>query len=253
MKFLIYTLIAIGCLSGTSCKKYDNYKEPDQTLTGTLIDVTTGKPIQLQPGGAVIRLEELSWAEKTGAAVIPQDFNVKPDGTFNNTKLFSGSYLAYPFNGPFVPYYSTDSGNPLDKRQKVEIQGGSTTIEFQVEPLLKVEWVGQPVLNADKTVTVSFRFSRGTSNSFYIRDVDQAWLYISNVPYLGDNTRDPNLSNSIVYSGTSGNTALGTTVSLTSKLPLGNARTYYLRVGARTKDNIGQRFNYTDVKSIDVP
>ena len=254
MKKHIFTWIAIGCLAVTSCKKYDNYVEPEQTLTGRLIDVTTGQPIQLQPSGAVIRLEELSWGEKTGAAVIPQDLAVKPDGTFNNTKLFSGTYLVYPFNGPFVPFYSTDSGNPVDKRQKVEIKNGSTTIDFQVEPLLKVEWIGQPVFNADKTVTVSFRFTRGTTNAFYIKDIDQAWLNISNVPYLGDNTRDPNLSNSVVYSTTAaGNNALGTTVSLTSKLPLGTGRTYYLRVGVRTKDNIGQRYNYTDVRNIAVP
>lgn len=248
-KFYTLAIIAVACLG--SCKKYDNYQEPDATLTGKIIDKTTGEPIQLEPGGAQIRLEELSWGEKTGAAVIPQEFNIKQDGTYNNTKLFAGTYNVYPWNGPFVPLYSLDAGNPIDNRSKVDVKGGqTTTYDFTVEPLLKVEWIGEPVVNPDKTVTVNFKFSRGTANPYYIKDVDNAWLFISNTPYLGNSTRDPNLSNSIVYAGTTGNSALGTTVTLSSKLPLGANRTYYVRVGARTRDNIGARYNYTNVKSV---
>ena len=255
MKQLSYFTAALfAVLTITSCTKNDNYAPPDQTLNGRLIDVTTGQPIQLESGGAVIRLEDLTWQQKTGNAPIPQDFSVKADGSFNNTKLFNGNYFVYPINGPFVPHYSVDAGNPIDNRKKMDIKGGVTTVDFQVEPLLKVEWIGEPVINPDKTVSVSFKFTRGTANAFYIKDIDQAWLFISATSLLGNNSRDPNLSNSIVYATTAaGNAAIGTTVTLTSKLPLGSGRPYFVRVGVRTKDNIGARFNYNAPKQVLIP
>ncbi|MDB5121798.1 MAG: hypothetical protein JWN56_3016 [Sphingobacteriales bacterium] len=248
-----YLLAVMAVFIISSCKKLDNYDAPSETLTGRIIDSSTGQPIQLEPNSTNIRIEDLSWGEKVGTTVIPQDLLVKSDGTFNNTKLFAGTYNVYPFNGPFVPHYSTDANSPIDARKKIEVKGGTTTVEFTVDPLLKVEWVGEPVIEVDKKVTVSFKFTRGTTNPFYIKDVARADLFISTTPILGNNYRDPNLSNSIVYAGVTGNTALGTTVSLTSKLPLGANRTYYVRVGVRTADNVGLRFNYNAPKAVVVP
>src|SRR5688572_2861936 len=127
-------LITLASLLINACGKMDNYQEPEETLTGRLIDVGTGQPIQLESGGggAQIRYHDLTWGQQTGNAVIPREFNVKPDGSFNNTKFFEGEYKLYPWNGPFVPLYSENASAPIDNSKTVYIKG-VTTVDFEVE------------------------------------------------------------------------------------------------------------------------
>ena len=255
LSFNIFILTIIIVIN--SCAKTDNFDEPEETLTGRIIDVTTGQPIQIESGGGgiQIRYHDLSWGQRTGNTVLPRDFNAKPDGTFNNTKMFEGEYKVYPFNGPFVPLYSENASAPVDNSKTVYIKG-TTTIDFAVEPLLKVEWVGQPVLNANKTVTVNFKFTRGTTNPVYTAFAPtDAWLFVSTTPFASNASRNSNMSNSVTYTAAQGVAALGTTVSITSKsaFPLNDHQTYYVRVGARTADNIQKRYNYAEVKEVAVP
>jgi len=256
MKQTIYTLMTLVLIMGmSSCAKLDTYEAPAATLTGKIIDASTGQPIQTGPGDIQIRYVDSTWAKNhnlTVNQVSPQDFNVKPDGTFNNTKIFAGTYLVYPWNGPFVPHYSTDAVNPVNKRKVVNINE-VTTVDFTVDPFLKIEWIAEPVLNVDKTVSVSFRFSRGTTNPLYQFDVLDAYLFIGETQFVSNGSFNPNLSNFVAYTGSTGTALMGSTVTLTSKLPLGANRTYYIRVGARTNDNIQKRYNYTSVKTVSVP
>lgn len=251
-------LTFVGLILISSCAKTDNFEGPEETLTGKIIDVTTGEPIQTESGGGgiQIRYHDLSWGEKTGAAVIPREFNVMRDGTFNNTKFFSGKYKLYPWNGAFVPLYSENAAAPVDNSKTIDIKG-TTTVEFEVEPLLKIEWVGEPVLNPDKTVTVKFKFTRGTTNPIYTAFAPtDAWLFVSTTQFVGNGSRNNDMSNSITYSTAAlGNAALGTTVTITSKaaFPLAANRTYYVRVAARTADNIQKRYNYAPEKQVIVP
>jgi hypothetical protein len=248
-KINFHLIIWMLALSTWGCAKKDNYDLPKETLTGRIIDQSTGQP--LQSDGTTIRLEELSWAAKNGTTVQPQDIRVKADGTFNNSKLFAGNYRIYPFQGPYVPVYSTDAANPIDNSKTLDIKG-VTTVDFNVEPFLKVEWIGEPVLNADKTVTVQFKFTRGTANPNFMFNVTDAWLFIGETALVGNGSRNAALSNSVTYNGTAGNDKLDQVVSLTSKAPLGTSRTYYLRIGARTNDNIQKAYNYTAPKPITV-
>jgi hypothetical protein len=250
-------LILVVVVVTDSCSKKDNFDEPEETLTGSVIDVTTGKPIQIESGGGgvQIRYHDLTWGQQTGNTVLPRDFNVKPDGTFNNTKMFEGDYKIYPFNGAFVPVYSENAGAPVDNSKTVFVKG-VTTVNFVVEPLLKIEWVEEPVLNADRTVTAKFKFTRGTANPVYTAFAPtDAWLFVSTTPFASNASRNSNMSNSITYTATQGNAALGTTVTITSKaaFPLDAHRTYYVRVGARTADNIQKRYNYAEGKTVVVP
>lgn len=252
-KIIFFTMISMIIAFISSCKpELDNYAAPAETLTGKIIDLSTGLPIQLESGGSgsQIRLEEFSW----GPNVTPWDFNAKMDGTFNNTKIFAGSYWVYPFGGPYVPIYYVSTTAPIDKRDTVEIKG-TVVKDFEVEPFLKVQWVGTPVLNADSTVTIQCRFDRGTTNAAFQFNVADVFFFVNNTPFVGNNSFDSNMSTQVTYSGTAGNLLLGTTVTITSKATKkfkGGPRTYYLRVGARTADNINKRYNYTDVKEFSI-
>jgi len=237
-------------LTVTSCFKKDDYAAPGETLTGTIIDSVSGAPIQTEQGSGIrLKLDDLSWNDNP----VPLYFWVKQDGTFNNTKLFAGQYRVTPVDGPFVPLVQYDEDGKIveDNSKTVQVKG-VTNVSFTVQPFLEVSWMGDPVVNADSTVTVQVKFSRGTSDPAYQFDVTDVYLFVSEAPYVGNNDFDNRYSKQISYSGTAGNDEIGKTISITtSKMP-GN-RSYYIRVGARTADNVQKRYNYTDIKTISVP
>ena len=83
-----------------SCSK-DNYAAPEETFRGAFIDKGTGETLQVAPGadinsgGIRIRMMEYSWSDNP----TPYDFFAKQDGTFNNTRIFKGTYGVIP-EGP---------------------------------------------------------------------------------------------------------------------------------------------------------
>lgn len=243
-------MICTGLFILSACsKKEDNYTPPAETLSGRIIDVSTGEPVQTESGGIRLRLEQQSW--NNGQGVIPQYFNVKYDGTFNNSKVFRGKYKVYPMDGAFVPLVTT-SAPIIDNSKTIDI-AGVTSVEFNVEPFLKVEWIGEPVVNPDRTVTVQCKFTRGTANPAYQFNVTDVFLYVSTTDFVSNASFDNRYSTQVTYSGTAGNDVLGQTITLTTKGALGGNRTYYVRVGARTADNVNKRYNYTLAKAVNIP
>ncbi|GAA4315197.1 DUF3823 domain-containing protein [Compostibacter hankyongensis] len=250
-KIIYYAYAGMLLLATTACFKKDDYSVPSETLTGSIIDSTTGMPIQTEQGSGIrIKLDELSWS----ANPVPLYFWVKQDGTFNNSRLFPGHYRITPVDGPFVPLIRQDGNGDttVNNSQTVDISG-VTQVTFTVVPFLKVEWVGDPVVNPDSTVSVNIRFTRGTSDPAYQFNVTDAYLFVCEEPYIGNNNFNNKLSTQATYSGEAGNALLGQTITLRSKAPLPAGRTWYLRVGARTADNIQKRYNYTDVKTVNMP
>ena len=238
MKKLIY--ISICCLFAfgmNACLEIDEYAEPGETLIGSIIDKNTGQPIQTeQTNGIRIKLEETSWSDEP----VPTYFWVNQNGKFQNTKIFKGTYTVTPVDGPFFPV----------EGKSVEING-SAEVNFEVEPFLNVE-----ITNLEQTggnVAVSFKISRSRA-SFKITD---ARVFVSNIQYVGNSTFLNNksgqvLTPSVNLNNTPDETVLATTYTL-NVVGLESGRTYYLRVGARTNDNVQKRYNYTDVKTITVP
>lgn len=247
--YIYTTIFCMGLALLSACTKNDNYEEPAETLTGRVIDNSTGQPIQTESAGIRLRLEEQSW--NNGQGVIPQYFNVKPDGTFNNSRLFKGKYKVYPMDGAFVPLVTTTTP-VIDNSKTVDISG-VTSLEFNVDPFLKVEWVGEPVVNPDKTITVQCKFTRGTTNTAYQFNVTDVFLYVSTTDFVSNASYDNRFSNQVKYNGADGNALLGQTISITTKGTLGNSRTYYVRVGARTADNVNKRYNYNAPKPVNIP
>src|SRR5215207_3258290 len=93
MKKISFYIVSFALFFLTSCSLFemDNYELPAETVQGEVVDVATGEPVLTDQGseGIRVRLTELSWGEN----VTPNpDFFCMPDGSFQNTKLFKGTY-----------------------------------------------------------------------------------------------------------------------------------------------------------------
>lgn len=254
MKKIVYSAVfSLVLLMGFSCTDYDNYDKPQETLKGSVVDKNTKRTLQTETNDAGIRIKllEYSWSDDP----TPYYFYSMQDGTFNNTKIFKGNYNV-SVEGAFVPIIQRDNnGNVIkDDSKTVDIKG-TVDLTFEVEPFLNVEWVGEPVLNADKTVTVNVKITRGTSDANYQKNITDLYLFVNTNPYTGNNNYDNNYSTQIRYDGSDANSLLGTTISLTTKAALPASRTFYLRVGARIDyETAGRkRYNYNEVKSVQIP
>ena len=251
MKKLLYSVIAIMAIGQLACSKYDNYDEPNATLTGRVVDVANkNTQIQTETGSSGIRvkLEEISWS----ANPTPFYFNSMQDGSFNYTKLFPGTNKV-SVEGAFVPLvqFGPTGTITVDKRQTVEL-GGVTELQFEVEPFLRLQWIGEPVVNADSTITIQVKVSRGTADPKFQADVSDVFFYLNTVPYVANNNYDNRFSKQNTYSGTAGNNILDQTLTIKTNGKLQPKRNYWLRVGARTTYGLKQ-YNYTDIKTVSIP
>ncbi len=248
MKNILYIILSLLIFSGiTSCED-DNYPEPKETFRGKFIDKGTGKPFQTAIGntGIRIRMMEYSWSDTPQ----PYDFNCMMDGTFNNTKIFKGEYGIIP-SGAFVPL----------AEERINISG---TVErtYEVEPILRVEWVGEPIAKAD-SVQFTIKITYGTDNATYKKPLAEGWLFVSETNYVGDFSYSPNYSVQCTPAqmGVGSNDILGangtTFIVKTKKTPAfpSYTRKYFFRFGARTSVTFDatNRYNYTDIKEITLP
>lgn len=235
----------------------DNYDAPAETFQGAFIDKDTNEPIQtaastaIEHGGIRIRLMEYSWSDTP----VPYDFFAKRDGTFNNTKIFEGTYGVVP-EGPFVP---------LDE-EIIDIKG-VVKKTYSVEPLLRVEWIGEPVLKADGTVEVQVKITRGTDHPDYQQPLEEAWLFVSQIDYVSNapGAYSTKLSTSMTQADLQ-NYTLGDVLTIRTGYPNGwnggigepqkidvsLERPYFIRFGARTSQSFSsiKRYNFTDVKEV---
>ena len=241
-KITNYIAICLTILTVSSCSKFDNYDAPDQTVRGIVTDAGTGKPIQTEvttsdgalTAGTRIRLVEISYSPTATA----QFLGSRQDGTFTNTKLFAATYNMTP-EGAFVPVPA----------RTVEVKGGDTEVNFQVEPFLRIEWVGEPTYDAASgTVKAQYTLVRGTTNPSYQDAYGDCVLYINNTPFLGNTnftlfTR-PSPAPTITVA------AAPTVTNSVASPVLPKGREYFFRVGARIG---GRLYNYSTIKSVTVP
>lgn len=243
IKYIVLSFLLVATIA--SCEE-DNYPAPAETFTGSVVDAETGAPFQTAIGGTGVRITmmEYSWGENP----IPYYMYCNMDGQFNNTKVFQGRYGVTP-EGAFVPL----------EEEIIEIQG-SVEKTYEVEPFLRVEWIGEPVLNADGTATIQVKIDRGTTNPDYQQPLTEVWLFVGETQYVGDFSYSPNYSTRLTGANLP---VLGETVSITTGWPGGigtgsqrafpdYARKYFLRVGARTSQQVNSTnvYNYSTVKEI---
>lgn len=226
-------LIAMFCLMFlvASCAKLDNYGEPGETLTGKIIDKNTGKPILTSTYDCMIKMEETSWSDTPE----PWKFTSKPDGTFMNTKVFQGTYIVTPVDGPFFPITG----------KTVEIKG-STSVDFEVEPYLNVSITN--LTQTGGTATVAFKIS-SSKNSYKVTD---AQVFVATTSFVSDGTSLPAYKKSFDFNGTANAVVYAGTHTATIE-NLMSKRTYYIRVGARVDSPISNKYNYSEYKEVLIP
>lgn len=237
-----------------SCLSYDNYDAPNATLQGSVTDLN-GNPLYVESGDGIrIKLMDYGWNDNPEE----QYLKVKMDGTYINTKLFASTYDIVA-EGPFIPLVQTDSkGNIIvDKTQKGVKVKGTTTINFSVEPFLKVAWEGEPTFE-NGIMTTNFKITRGTDDPNWQLELYDVALFVSTTQYVGENNYDDRIS--IKESDKTRATAMLNTVSsLTTKntYPMLPNHTYYVRVGARINYSFGfgagYLYNYSESKKVIVP
>jgi len=246
MKNIVFAVAAGALLvMGNSCKKTDNYDGPTETLQGHIIDVSTKQNVQSEVSGdngsgTRIRLLEISWSDNP----TPLYLATKQDGTYTNTKVFAATYKMVA-EGAFVPMDLAGS----DQSQTVNVKGGVTTVDFTVDPFLRLAWVGEPVMNADSSVSVQVTVTRGTANASFQQSIINLGLFISPSEYVGNNNYDTRYSALLSYTGTAGNAILGQTITLSSK-PLPK-RDWFLRIGSRISYGTN-RYNYSTIKMVTI-
>jgi len=242
MKRILYILFLTALVSGFySCQK-DNYSGPDAQINGRILE-PSGNLMQTEQGSGNmrIRMDELSWTHGDSTiAIIPTYLNVRQDGSYVNTKMFSGQYRMTPIEGPFYPY---DAAGEI-----VDIKG-SVTKDFTVIPYLNVNWVSEPALTADNKITCSIQFTRNTKSGAAMPDLSNTRLYISTTEYVGNNNYDSQMSTGTVNLT---NAQEGTTISLTSAALKYTGMTYYVRVGVCCNDSY-KKYNYTDIVQVKAP
>ena len=82
-------------LAGYACSKVDNYSAPNAAFEGNIIDSVTGKNLLIETGGGEIELLQTSYNNNPDPYYIP----AKQDGSFEDTRIFSGSYSVIPTQG----------------------------------------------------------------------------------------------------------------------------------------------------------
>jgi len=272
MKKISFYILSIGLFSLSSCSLFelDNYEAPAETLQGNVVDAATGAPVLTDQGseGIRVRLTELSWGDN----VTPNDFYCMPTGEFQNTKLFKAKYNVR-VDGPFIPLLREDDrGVPLaDETQTLDVSG-NTQVTFEVQPFLKVEWVGTPeVING--RIRAQMRVTRGVSPedfrakiepmggySVSFLNVTDIQLFVSYSSSVGYRARDERYSSKIEYSGAAFNSMLGQTIMIESSAAniVPSGRSVFVRAAARInydtpKGSGTRRWNYNEAVQVIIP
>lgn len=255
MNKIVLSIFSLFMVMSCTWFKYDNYDGPDASINGAIVD-QNGVALQVEDGGGA-RIKMLDY----GYSDNPQEFylNVKGDGTFINTKIFASTYTIVA-EGPFVPLIQVDESSNVivDNSLKNVTKKDFKDIVFHVEPYLSLEWVGEPVVNDDGTISVRFKFDRGTDNTAFHKPIKDVTLFINTVQYVGNGGFDK--YSSTVVKGGAANLMLGMINEMTTTLdaahPLEKGRPYYIRVGARMDyPGVwgGDNYNYTTVKKVIIP
>ncbi len=240
MKKILYSLGALLLtLSATSCMEVDNFDEPEAHFTGRIIDSTTGQNILASQGECKVRLYEKSFSLNPA----PQDIPLKQDGTFNNTKLFNGTYDV-ELRGAWWPQDMT----------RVPI-GGTVTREFTVTPYLRI--VDFTMEYVDGFLEVSCRLDAPIKEGLpRIMDLKP---FLSLNQFCGSNQCiDPyNTKDEYKVEIRSSWDRIpkaedGLSQPYSFKLEVKPGYTYFVRMGAYVDDDY-HCYNYSEIKKIEIP
>ena len=239
MNKLIKGMIPVLLLMATySCAKTDNYAAPNATFQGNLIDSVTGQNLLTETGGASLEMKQLSWSSTPDPYYLP----TKPDGSFEDTRIFSGQYSVLPTQGAFWPTDST-----------VTNISGATSVNFTVVPYLEITNFTD-TLNADSLVMTCQLAAPRTDG---LPEILEIWPFVNSTQYVGSGAFITNFTISDQSNGSynlapinsSWSAAIASTTYRLVVHGLLPGRTYYARLGVRVNDSY-KKYNFSPVVSV---
>ena len=272
IKRVFSLFLGVTLLSLSSCFKIDNWDAPGSTMSGTVYDVYTGAPLLASQNDWQIRIWERSYSRIEGGATDFQNLRIKQDGTYQNTKLFDGTYDMLPYNGPYWPMDTiknvvlkgshTENFTVRPYLQIVdftpELNGVNLTLKFKVKaPLLRNEEIDPP-MNLPNLYDVRFWIS---FNPFCGNGADSNigwddWHHLNNNGRWEPRQNINNLISATAERNPRRIPGPGNGVDTTGEFELGPVALrpgykYYIRVGANV-DRGDRAFNYSDIREIDL-
>lgn len=229
MKRIIIINFIAGIALMCSCK-LDDYAVPDIVLEGNVVDVATGENVPTrQPDGIKIRLLEEGYKSP-----VPYDFWAKSDGSFRNTKIFSGKYKIIATEGAFEQASVDTQLVDLTKNQN---------ITFKVEPFARVMDVS--IVKSGNGIKATYKISQGASTKKILKSM----LICYTSPILHETTTGKLSSAENDLSGMTTDEIEGQSFTDTiDNLEAG--KTYYARVAVQTENSLN-RYNYSPIIQID--
>ena len=268
MKRLFIYIFAAVLTASCSVFEIDNYESPQETIRGNIVDAYTGEKIQTEQNGRGIRvrLTELSYGDNV---THNPDFYARDDGSYQNTKVFKGFYNVR-IDGPFVPIVrETPDGDTLFNGSVDCNIEGITEVHFRVQPFLRVEIVGDPVVSGGK-ITAQVRVTRGVPERDFreavepMGDYQDSYLNVTDVRLYvgysatcnGDNKYEA-WSNVLEFDGSAFELYLGQVLTISSRGTLKPNRKVFIRAAARINyaPPVGgeRRYNFSEVREVNIP
>jgi len=243
MKKILYIVLSVLLMSVTACMEVDNWGEPDAAVHGRVIDAYTGENLLTSQGDWGIRIWERTWKESVPTS---QSLTVKQDGSYNNSKLFAGTYDMLPYGGPFWP---------VDTIKNVAFNG-TTEQDITVTPYL--------ILNGFEVSRNGLKLTLRCQLKAPIRDglpnLVEIKPFLSLNPFCGAGTSSfidlPEYNNQRKQINKSWMEEVGdieaSNFYTIGPLPVKPGYTYYVRLGANVND-ANRKYNYTEIIKVEVP
>ena len=243
MKKITYIVLGMTLLGFSSCFKKDNWAEPEARIYGNVIDFYTKKPLLTSQNDWSIRIWERSWTESTP---INQNIPIKQDGSYNNSKLFAGTYDMLPFGGAFWP--------TTDTVKNVAFSANSAAQDFVVTPYLQVVDLTTTLSGTNLTLTCRLKAPKrvGLPNMVEVKPYLSLTEFVgeSNYINIGEyNNRRIQINKSWIDENGDVETSKLYTIG---PLPVKSGYTYNVRVGANVND-ANRKYNYSEIKEVVVP
>jgi hypothetical protein len=241
MKKVFYIVLGVILAAFTSCMKTDNWDEPDVRVYGRIIDSYTGENILSSQDEWGIRIWERTWTES-----VPnhQTLSVKQDGSYNNSKLFAGTYDMLPYGGPFWP---------VDTVKNVMFDG-NTEQDFTVTPYLQLTDFEASLNGLKLTLRCRLKAPRrqGLPNLVEIKPFLSLTTFCGATNYI-DIGEYNNMRKQINRSWIEevGDVETSNLYRI-GPLPVKAGYTYYVRLGANVND-ANRKYNYSEIIKVEVP
>lgn len=234
-------MLGVLLIAVTSCMEVDNWDEPDVRVHGRIIDFYSGENILTSQGDWGIRIWERTW---TASEPTSQSLNVMQDGSYNNSKLFAGTYDMLPYGGPFWP---------VDTVHDVSFKG-SVEQDITVTPylILKGFEYARNGLKLTLKVQLQAPIRNGLPNLVEIKPFLSLNQFCGATNFIDlpeyNNTRKQINRSWMEEVGDVEESGIYTI----GPIPVKPGYTYYVRVGANVND-ANRKYNYTEIVKIEVP